>query len=358
MIEGMPNRFSRRTAMGLLGASLGGAQQRRPEIRGMYANPKPFWDTGARLDEYGVNALFVHGGSINAEMIARAKSEGARVFAEFPTLNGKGYVEKHPEAWPVNEKGERAPAATWFLGACPTEPAFRAYRIKQLEDLLERFDLAGVWMDYFHWHAQFEDLNPILPETCFSPTCIAGFEASAKVRVPAGDTAERARWILSRQERRWREWRVEQLEDWARTIRDVVRRKRPGALVGVYHCPWTDAEYDGARRRILGLDLERLTRFVDVFSPMVYHGRMERSPQWVGEYVEWISGRVGKRVKIWPIVQAHGDPRNIPAEEFEQVLRLGLSGAATGVMMFTAQSVASDRAKMEAMRRVYREQGR
>lgn len=94
-------------------------------IRGTYAHPKSFWDRGGRLDEYGVNAIFVHSGGVNDELIARAKAEGCRVYAEFATLNGKGWVDAHPDAHPINDKGEKAPAATWFMGACPTNRAFR-----------------------------------------------------------------------------------------------------------------------------------------------------------------------------------------------------------------------------------------
>ncbi|MCW5979885.1 MAG: hypothetical protein KIT09_17525 [Bryobacteraceae bacterium] len=325
------------------------------EIRGTYADPKAFWAAGARLDDYAINAIFVHSGSITPALIERAKAEGAAVYAEFATLNGKGYVEQHPEAWPIDERGERAPAATWFLGACPTEPGFKAHRLRQLEQLLDSREVAGVWMDYFHWHAQFEEPEPILPETCFSDTCLRAFAAAAGLTIPAGSTAEKAKWILSRHERAWRDWRVDVLGAWAREFRDVMRRKKPGALLGVYHCPWTDEEYDGARRRTLGLDLEALAGVVDVFSPMVYHGRMGRPPEWVGEYVEWISSRLSAPVKIWPIVQAHGEPTPISAGEFERVMRLGTSGRASGIMMFTFGSVAGDPAKLASLKRLYRD---
>lgn len=347
------NSLTRRVALTAM-AGLAAAQGKKLAIRGIYSHPKPFWDAGGKLDDYGVNAVFVHAGSITPELAARVQAEGARLFAEFPTLNGKGYVDKHPEAWPINEKGEQSPQATWFMGACPTEPGFREYRMRQLESLLERFDVAGVWMDYFHWHAQFEDPKPVLPETCFSPTCIAGFESAAGVRVPGSSTAERARFILTRHERAWRDWRVSQLVTWARDISAVIRTRRPSALLGVYHCPWTDDEFGGALRRVLGLDLTRVAEHVDVLSPMVYHGRMHRRPAWVREYVEWLSGKV-QRPKIWPIVQAHNDPAPITADEFEQVLRAGMAGRSTGVMMFTARSVAEDPQKMAVMRRLYRE---
>ena len=69
------------------------------EIRGVYGNPKPFWDKGLNLNDLGVNAIFVHSGSMNHDMVNRAKSEGLMLFAEFATLNGKNYVDTHPEAW-------------------------------------------------------------------------------------------------------------------------------------------------------------------------------------------------------------------------------------------------------------------
>ncbi len=333
---------------------LAAALAQRVETRGVYSDPKPLWATGARLNELGINAVFVHGGSINQALMDRASAEGARVYAEFATLNGKGYVEKHPEAWPINEKGEQAPAATWFMGVCPTDPAFRQYRVKQLEDLLTRFDLAGVWLDYFHWHAQFEEPQPILPETCFNHSCLRAFQTASGVKLPSMEPAEAARFILSKHEKQWRAWRVKVLEDWAADLREIVKKKRPNALLGLYHCPWTDGEYSGARVRVLGLDLQRLTKSFDVFSPMVYHGRMGRSPAWVGEYVRWLGPRAGA-VKIWPIVQASGEPTQIPAAEFEAVMRQGVSGGADGIMMFTTRAIADDPAKTEVLRRLYKE---
>ena len=98
------------------------------EIRGVYGNPKPLWDKGYNLNELGVNAIFVHSGAIDQDLIERARSEGLKVYSEFATLNGKNYVDKHPEAWAIDEKGERVEAATWFMGVCPTEPGFRKYR--------------------------------------------------------------------------------------------------------------------------------------------------------------------------------------------------------------------------------------
>ena len=92
---------------------------------------------------------------------------------------------------------------------------------------------------------------------------------------------------------------------------------------------------------------------------MVYHGRMERDPDWVGANINWLSKRLHIKKesypKIWPIVQAHNSPGVISATEFETVLRGGLAGQASGVMMFTTSAVAEDDAKTAVMKKVYTE---
>jgi Glycosyl hydrolase-like 10 len=329
------------------------------EIRGIYGSPEPFWKKNLRLSELGVNSIFIHHGSINANMIERAKTDGLKVFAEFATLNGKNYVDKHPEAWAIDQEGNKVQPATWFMGVCPTEPGFRQHRITELRELLRKFELDGIWMDYLHWHAQFEDPEPILPETCFCEHCLTGFQSASRVNVPDGNTSKKAAWILTHHDKAWRNWRCSVIADWVRDFKKIIKEEKPGALLGVYHCPWNDADFNGARRRTLGLDYDTLKKIVDVFSPMVYHGRMGKSAAWVKENIEWFSKRLdiepGKFPKVWPIVQAYNDPNTISAEEFEKVLQYGLAAQATGVMMFTSNSVAEDDLKIATMKKVYRE---
>ena len=64
------------------------------QIRGAYGSPKTFWEKGKRLNDYGINALFVHSGSIDEGLIRRAREQGAKVFAEFATFNGDGWLTR------------------------------------------------------------------------------------------------------------------------------------------------------------------------------------------------------------------------------------------------------------------------
>ena len=292
-------------------------------------------------------------------MISRARADDLRVFAEFATLNGKNYVEKHPEAWAINELGEQVKPASWFMGVCPTEPGFRLHRRNQLEELLLEYDLDGVWLDYLHWHAQFEEPDPILPETCFCDHCMKRFGRESDLEIPDGTIPQKAAWILGNHQDRWRTWRCEIIYEWTVEMRSIIKTIRPNALIGLYHCPWTDEEFNGARRNILGLDYDLLKKSIEVFSPMVYHARMGREPEWVNQNLTWFYSRLemdkSKTPAVWPIVQAENNPGIISSTEFETVLRAGFANPSGGVMMFTSHSVADDPEKIEVLKKVYGE---
>jgi hypothetical protein len=275
----------------------------------------------------------------------------------FATLNGRNYVDKHPEARVINEKGEKVEPASWFMGVCPTEPGFREYRFGQLRNLLTGFAPDGVFMDYVHWHAQFEVPEPILPETRFCDHCLSTLSSDTGIEIPDGDTPKRAQYILQNHDPAWRDWRCRVILDWAVTMKNIINELKPGTLLGLYHCPWADDEFDGARRRILGLDYDLLCEPIDVFSPMVYHALMARNPQWVAENIEWFCQRInirsGRFPKVWPIVQAYNSPYTISPEEFETVHMNGMTAKASGVMMFTTRAVADEDSKIEVMKKVY-----
>jgi len=342
------------------------------QTRGAYGSPKIFWEKGKRLNDYGINALFVHSGSIDDALLRRARDEGAKVFAEFATFNGEGWltrregeqehrIEEHADAWPIDASGQPSPRQKWFLGVCPTNKAFVDAKLAALQQLVTTHRLDGVWLDYMHWHAQFEDPKPLLPETCFNESCVSEFQERAQLSVKGSKPEEWARDILRRHEVSWRSWRTAVLTDFARRCREEIWQHAPQMMLGNYQCAWRDDEYAGARRQILGLDVERLADVFDVLSPMAYHARSGHSVGWVEENVKWLSktlhlkGAPSEKPRIWPIVQAWSDPEGnkVSAEEFEKVLRYATAGGATGVMMFTLGAVAEDEAKLEVLKRVY-----
>ncbi|MDN3687454.1 hypothetical protein [Cyclobacterium jeungdonense] len=323
-------------------------------VKGIYGNPERILEAGYAFDELGVNAVFVRRSSLNQEFYQQAKAQGCRVFVEFPTLNGKGYIEDHPEAWPINEKGAPASPADWFMGVCPTDPGFQAFRAKQLRETLRNYPVDGVFLDYLHWHAQFETDQPVLPETCFCERCTRLFGKAHSIQIPGENKADRAKWILGNQEPAWREWRNEVLNTWVSDMGKILRENQPKALLGAFYCAWFPGDHGGALFNILGIDVPSLAERVDVLAPMLFHQMLARPVTWSGDYLDWLNNTIDSpEPLVWPIIQAHNKPGTVTPEEFGKALQEGSRAPASGIMMFSEQSLLENPEKIKVMQDYY-----
>lgn len=326
-------------------------------IKGVYGNPGTLLKAGYSFDSLGMNAVFVRSGSLNQEFYEKSKKQGVKIFVEFATLNGKEYLTEHPDAWPIDEKGKKSPPADWFMGICPTHQGFKDSRSEELREILRNYEVDGVFLDYVHWHAQFETTEPILPETCFCDRCTQAFAKSIDKEIPGATIPERATWILENVDPQWRKWRVDVLNGWVEDMGAILKTSQPSAKLGVFHCAWYPTDYDSALYRTMGLDPVALAERADVLAPMLFHHMKGRPTSWVGEYVAWLAKTIavkktGKPL-IWPIVQSHNNPGIVSPGEFREVMIQGSKFPASGIMMFSDQSLLEDRDKIKMMKELY-----
>ncbi len=334
-------------------------------MRGIYGGvPAALMAKGKTLSSVGVDAVFIGERAITKARVQAIKAQGARVFAEFNTVHRAEYLKAHPDAAPVGVDGKRAPAPHGWQGICPTHPEYRAWRMDAFRTLLASHEIDGVWLDYHHGHASWERAKPALPDTCFCDRCVAAFKARTKIdgaedraaivkHLAKKDSAVRTAWIR---------WRCEVFTDWVRSFRKILDATRPAALLGTYHCPWTEAEHEGALKAKLAIDLRAQKPYLDVFSPMPYHARFghAKDPAWISRQTAWLGkhldlqGKASERVKIWPIVQLSDWGEKVPVEQVESVLDHGSRLPATGVMVFRWGTLRKEPAKVEAMVRFYR----
>lgn len=325
-------------------------------IRGAYANPSSFWEQGHTFAENGINALFVHSGTITHDLIARAQAQGAPVYAEFGTFRGDYLLAKYPDIAPVGRDGLPIAKTRRFLGACPSHPQLLLEKRAALRSLVREYPLQGVWLDYLQFHCDFELTEPPLDQSCFCDRCLSRFQAETGLTVPGRTTADRADHILEHLPEIWTDWKCQVMAGFAAEFRQIIQEERPGTLVGIYSCPWTDEEYGGALRSIVAEDLDLLHSHFDVFSPMVYHVKCGRPARWAVDYTRWLAGRLeplnrrrSRSVQVWPIVEAEG----ATAPDLGQILTDVPETGATGVMFYALPHVAQDSAKLEAVRRAY-----
>jgi len=339
----------------------------RPDvaIRGIYGGvPSRIFERGETLDDYGVNAVWIGSDGATAEVVAalRAKAPGVRVFAEFNTMHHASYLEAHPDAAPVGPDGLRSPAPDGWQGVCPTHPEYRRERMAAFRKTLAEAPIDGIWLDYHHAHASWEQAEPNLPDTCFCPRCLDAFARDTGRPLGDGPTPEIARRLLGEDRERWVAWRCGVFTDWVREFRAIVDEVRPSALLGTFHCPWTDEERGGALRGKLAIDLKAQAAYLDVFSIMPYHARFGHAddPAWISRQTAWlgrflgVKGEPGERHRIWPIVQLADWGEEVRPEDVATVVDHGTRPPSTGVTIFHWSGVGGDDAKLRELSRAYR----
>jgi hypothetical protein len=370
------------------------------QIRGLYGGvPTELFERGRTLEEYGINAVWIGSGSLTSEGIEQLREQRARVFAEFNSMHEARYLKEDPEAAPVGPDGEVCPPPDGWQGICPTHPGYRRNRMQAFRAALRRFPVDGIWLDYHHSHAAWEQAEPNLPDTCFCPRCRAQFQADTGTPLPQRPVPELSRRLLTDPELhpRWIQWRCDLFTDWVRKFRAILEETRPAALLGTFHCPWSDTDFDGALRDRLAIDLKSQSAYLDVLSPMPYHARFAHphDPAWIARQTAWLAGYLGLRgaraettadegrqtadpsassavlrppsagqtairnpqsaIDIWPIVQLSDWGEPVPVEQVSAVLDYGTRPPATGVMVFAWGGLRQQPEKVEAMGRFYRE---
>ncbi len=333
------------------------------EIRGVYGGvPVALLESGKMLKDYGINAIFMGSRSMNAERTALLKKQGTRVFAEFNTMHVAGYLKDHPDAAPVGVNGKVCPPPHGWQGVCPTHPGYRKFRMDAFRKVLVDFEIDGIWLDYHHSHASWERDVPDMPDTCFCERCIAQFARETKTKLPDENTPQLAKLLLGKYKSKWVQWRCDVFTDWVREFRSILDETRPKALLGTFHCPWTDTDFGGALRNKLAIDLKAQAKYVDVFSIMPYHARFghHTDPAWISRQTTWlgnylgVKGEPGERLKIWPIVQLSDWGETVPVDQVRTTLDHGTRSPATGVMVFAWGSLRKQIGKVDKMVTFYR----
>lgn len=353
------------------GSAIGDEAKAKPEprpwveIRGIYGGiPTQIFEKGKTLEDYGVNAIWMGSTQVKRDEVEKLKADhpGVKVFAEFNTMHWVAYLRDHPDAAPIGPDGARSPAPNGWQGVCPTHPGYRLDRMTAFRETLEKAPIDGIWLDYHHAHASWEAAEPILPDTCFCKNCLTAFAKDTGVELPEGTTAEIASKLLGDDRERWVQWRCDVFTDWVREFREILDKTRPGALLGTFHCPWTDTERDGALRNKLAIDLKAQAPYLDVFSIMPYHARfghaddvawISRQTEWLGNYLG-IKGEPGERHKIWPIIQLSDWGEPVPLEQVADVMDHGTKAPATGAMVFLWSWLHPQWEKVEEMGRFYK----
>jgi len=139
--------------------------------------------------------------------------------------------EAHPDLLPVDAQGRTMERHGWYVGLCPTSPAYLAERVAVMQEVVATLQPDGVYLSFIRFPGFWELWMPEtrredISEYCFCERCLARFSEEMGHELPAGTTAERSALILGELRADWTRWKCDVIAGVARTLESGIERAR------------------------------------------------------------------------------------------------------------------------------------
>lgn len=284
------------------------------------------------LADLGIDAVW---GRFKDKSITDAlHKKGIKTFFEIGIFIGEDLWKEFPDSRPVLSTGKMLDKDGWYAGVCPTNENVRKKKLKEIDEMLGKGFYDGVWLDFIRYPCHWEVKQPKIYETCFCDNCLKKIQRDTKIKIPNNlkEKEKVASWILNNNDKIWREWKNEQITSFCADVKRLINKKYPGKILGMFGVPWRISDFNGAIKKIICQDYEKLAKHVDVFSPMSYHLMCNRRVDWIGDVTMKITSLTHK--PIWVIIQGVSQPAKLSNNEFEKAIIEGLSDGSSGLMVF------------------------
>lgn len=239
-------------------------------------------------------------------------------------------VNAHPDWLAVSRAGRPCRVGDPEVFICPGSPGARAHLVQVCRDIVHRYDVDGLQLDYIRY------ANGNL---CYCSGCLARFEEyMAGKTTPRKLAAAKAKGRLGLVQSfpwSWGQFRRNQVTSLVREIRDAVKAERPSVQLSAAVIPW--GPFPGDFRRSEAYNTVAQDWFewmrsgvVDAVCPMTYQ------PGLVG-FKSWVSG-VSKASPGFPVWYGIGAYLFGPESAAAKV-RAARQGGGNGWVLFSYTAV-------------------
>lgn len=311
------------------------------------------------LKQMGINVVFNYKG-LSRESRENLRENGIGVFLivnvfhtpkadrRFLAIDHRGISNVED---PINPDERR-------ILVCPSHDEFRSAKIKEIVSEVKRLDPDGISLDVIRFPVHWETMQPTekadrIRKFCFCEHCLAKFQRETNVAIPKAlkTTREKADWILKNLRQSWADWRCGIIISMVKEIRAAVEKMRPGTLITIHAVPWKRQDYDQGIKLIVGQDFKELARYVDFFSPMVYHHMLHKRPEWIHEVVADMASLTRK--PVWPCVQCVSGKgfwrkETLTPDEFNEAVSQALRPPSQGINVISWGRMKKDKDRMRA----------
>ena len=331
---------------------------RRLRLLGILGNTPQLLKLNKSLKRLAVNGTFYENAPLTS--LRKIELEGSHNFARFELLQRVSAVPARKHLHPLGKDGKPINDAT--LTVCPTDEKYIAERLNALRQFLKVNDVSGVWLQSIQFPAKFLSTKPNLSESCFDPSTLARFQKDTGIKIAGKNVAEQANWILANKKKEWAHWKCKVVTSLVTRAKQVIQEERPGALVGMFTCAWSEKEQGGAVRTIVGHDLVQLGSVVDILSPLTLHRDLGKSADWPAHRFKELAAQLktaNASAWLWPVIEGQAwktAKPQISAEELAIAITRTIEAGADGIFVdFATHSRQPDADKLAVIEAVYSE---
>lgn len=304
------------------------------------------------LKELGTTGVF--GGHNNKEFIDLMHKEGMKVYCSFGCFKGNEVWEEFPEARPVEDNMNLLEQDGNYFGVNPAYEPYRRQLLKKFEEVINGYDIDGIWLDFIRWPCHWEVKDTYLPQTSFDEYTTDRFERECNIKLKSMSEQDKTKEILVEYNEEWIAWRCDIINSWVEEARDIIKRSGRNITLGMFTVPWTDKDKGNAIINIIGQDFEALSSYIDIFSPMVYHKMCDKDVEWIYEITNWMKSNFDS--KVLPIIQSVDVPDELELNQYERSLNLLLNKEELdGLMIFKLQGITDNDERLKATKKIFKE---
>jgi hypothetical protein len=296
---------------------------------------------------------------------ARLQDAGLRVYQSTAGFFAPEAFAARPDLRPVDQHGEVFEPFSWYVGICPTDPAYLAAKKDRLRDAIELTCPNGVFLSFLRFPGFWEMWLPDAPgftgtrredirEYCFCERCLTQFSAWAGVDLGNGPTAVRAAVVLDELRDRWTTWKCAVVANLALELRAAVRDVVPAADVILNGFGLGHRDFGNAVEEVLGQRFDELDQVIDHYELMFYFQIQKRDPlTWIPERVAEVRAQTDHTVLadlqggaeyLEPIYDAGRRRREITPADWRDALRGVARSRADGVLVYSWRDLLADEA--------------
>ena len=284
----------------------------------------------ASFKDIQANTAWFHG--FDPWAFEECAKHGIQACVEFATFRAD--YTKYPHLVPRGVDGLPIRYGQRLQGICLSNTDFLNEIENNLINGLSEHSPAGIWLDYMTYAGWFEDPAPDLQDSCFCSNCIRNFCEATDI-----DETNPLHIVIHYHEA-WVKHKCRRIADFTAHYSSIIRDKCPDAVIGIYMCPYTPMEYNGALRCIFAQDYQLLAPHVDVFTPLIYCKKSGKDASWGRTFLEESPFFVPEGKSVQLILDAMDFP-----DSLEQTVLSSIPSK--GLQMFSGSEIFKDKDAMD-----------